>query len=42
MDFAALAILVVAATLPAAVIEPFKNALREILFVIVPLFQTPG
>jgi len=37
MDFAALAILVVAATLPAV-----KNALREILFVIVPLFQTPG
>jgi hypothetical protein len=38
MDFAARATLVVAATDPTAVIEPFKNALREIFEVILPLF----
>jgi hypothetical protein len=35
---AAFAMPVVATTDPAAVIEPFKNALREIFEVILPLF----
>jgi hypothetical protein len=38
IDLAARAMLVVATTDPAAVIEPFKNALREILELIFPLF----
>jgi hypothetical protein len=38
-EFAAIAILVVAATDPAAVIEPLRNALREILKVIFSLFN---